>query len=216
LHIRGFVVWKDVGYATLGGEPTLADTYSNMIASMVGYNAVKADALLVELAEDKPPFLLDVRSVEKVQKNGHIEGATNIPLNELAQHLDFLPSFDTPIVAYCSSGRRATIAMNALYDMGWTNVRALKTPFVDIVAAGFPILPGLPEIMELNVAQPVGGLVTAVDPTLIALKDKAWGGIAPGALNASLAENPNLILIDVRTPEELTKNGVIAVVDQEC
>jgi len=211
----GFAAWRDAGYATLGGEPTLADTYSNMIASMVGYNAIKADALLVGLAEDKPPFLLDVRSVEEVQENGHIEGATNIPLNELAQHLDLLPSFDTPIVAYCGSGWRATIAMTALYGMGWTNVRALKTPFTDVVAAGFPIVPGLPEVMALNVAQPVGGLVTAVDPTLVALKDKAWGGIASDALNVSLAENPNLILIDVRTPEELAKNGVIAVVDQE-
>jgi len=211
----GFAAWKDAGYASLGGEPTLADTYSSMIASMVGYNAIKADALLVELAEDKPPFLLDVRSVEEVQENGHIEGATNIPLNELAQHLDLLPSFDTPIVTYCGSGWRATIAMTALYGMGWTNVRALKTPFADVVAAGYPIVTGLPEVMALNVAQPAGGLVTAVDPALIELKDKAWGGIAADALNVSLAENPNLILIDVRTPEELAKNGVIAVVDQE-
>lgn len=68
----GFSAWKDAGYATLGGEPTLADTYGAMLADMVGYNAIKADALLVELAEDKPPFLLDVRSAEEVQENGHI------------------------------------------------------------------------------------------------------------------------------------------------
>ena len=71
---------------------------------MSGYNAVKADALMTELAEDKPPFLLDVRTAEEVGASGHIEGATFIPLNELAQHIDLLPSFDTPIVTYCSSG----------------------------------------------------------------------------------------------------------------
>jgi rhodanese-related sulfurtransferase len=211
----GFAAWKEAGYATIGGEPTLADTYGSMLADMTGYNAIKADALLVELAEDKPPFLLDVRSVEEVQEGGHIEGATHIPLNELAQHLDLLPSFDTPIVTYCGSGWRATIAMTALHGMGWTNVRALKTPFADLVAAGYPIIAGLPEEMALNVAQPAAGLVSAVDPALVALKDKAWGGKAADALNADLVEKPDMILIDARTLEEIAKDGVIAVEGQQ-
>lgn len=105
--------------------------------------------------------------------------------------------------------------MTALHGMGWTNVRALKTPFADVVAAGFPIVPGLPEEMALEAAQPATGLVTAVDPALVALKDKAWGGLAADALNLSLAEKPNMILIDVRTPEEIAQNGVIAVEGQE-
>ena len=211
----GFTAWKEAGYATIGGEPSLADTYGAMLTDMAGYNAVKADALLVELAEDKPPFLLDVRSAEELQESGHIEGATHIPLNELAQHLDLLPSFDTPIVTYCGSGWRATIAMTALHGMGWTNVRALKTPFADLVTAGYPIAAGLPEEMALNVAEPVAGLVSAVDPALVALKDKAWGGKAADALNAELAEKPDMILIDARTPEEIAQNGVIAVEGQQ-
>ena len=211
----GFGGWKEAGYATVGGVPTLADNYKVMLASMAGYNTVKADALLVELAEDKPPFLLDVRSAEEVQENGHIEGATNIPLNELAQHLDLLPGFDTPIVAYCGSGWRATIAMTALHGLGWTNVRALKTPFADLVAAGYPIVPGIPEPMVLNAAQPAAALIAAVDPALAALKDKGWGGKAADALNTEIVEKPNLIVIDARTPEEITEKGVIALVDQE-
>ena len=211
----GFAAWKDAGYATLGGEPTLAETYSEMLASMTGYNTVKADALLVELAEDKPPFLLDVRSVEEVQESGHIEGATNIPLNELAQHLDLLPSFDTPIVTYCGSGWRATIAMTALHGMGWTNVRALKTPFADLVAAGYPIAEGVPEPMVLDVAMPSVGLVTLIDPAMVAVKDVSWGVKTAEALNTDLVEKPDLILIDVRTPEEVAENGVIAVEGQE-
>jgi rhodanese-related sulfurtransferase len=211
----GFAAWKEAGYASLGGEPSLADTYGAMLASMAGYNAVKADALLVELAEDKPPFLLDVRSAEEVQEGGHIEGATHIPLNELTQHIDLLPSFDTPIVAYCGSGWRATIAMTALHGMGWTNVRALKTPFADLVAAGYPIVAGLPEPMVLDVAKPAAGLVATIDPVLVALKDKGWGGKAADALNTELVEKPGMILIDARTPEEIAENGVIALEGQE-
>ena len=211
----GFAAWKEAGYATIGGEPTLVETYSTMLANMTGFDAVKADALMVELAEDKPPFLLDVRTVDEVKEQGHIEGATNIPLNELTQHLDLLPSFDTPIVTYCGSGWRATIAMTALHGLGWTNVRALKTPFADLVTAGYPIVPGLPEEMALNLAQPAGGLVTAIDPAMVGLKDVGWGVKTAEDLNTALVENPDLILIDVRTPEEVAENGIVAVEGQQ-
>lgn len=211
----GFAAWKDAGYATLGGEPTLADNYSTMLSEMAGYNTVKAEDLLVELAEDTPPFLLDVRSTEEVQTNGHIEGATLVPLNELAQHLDLLPSFDTPIVTYCGSGWRATIAMTALHGMGWTNVRALKTTFADWVAAGNPVVEGLPEPMVLDVVQVGEGLTAPVDTAVNIAKETSWGGKAADALNADLVEKPDLILIDVRTPEEVAENGVIAVEGQD-
>jgi rhodanese-related sulfurtransferase len=38
---------------------------------------------------------------------------------------------------------------------------------------------------------------------------QGWGVITAGALNTELAEDPDLILIDVRRAEELTENGVI-------
>jgi len=211
----GFAAWKDAGYATIGGVPTLADNYRVMLESMTGYNTIKADDLLVALAEDKPPFLLDVRSVEEVQENGHIEGATNIPLNELAQHIDLLPSFDTPIVAYCGSGWRATIAMVALHGMGWTDVRALKTTFADWVAAGNPVVEGVPEPMALNVVEVSDSLTAPINTAVNLAKDSGWGIKTAEDLNAMLVEKPELILIDVRTPEELANNGVIAVVDQQ-
>ncbi len=211
----GFAAWKDAGYAIVGGVPTLADNYSTMLAQMAAYNTIKAEDLLVELAEDTPPFLLDVRSTEEVQENGHIEGATLIPLNELAQHLDLLPSFDTPIVTYCGSGWRATIAMTALHGMGWTDVRALKTTFADWVAAGNPVVEGLPEPMVLDVVQVGEDLTAPVDTAVNIAKDTGWGVKAADALNTDLVEKPDLILIDVRTPEEVAEKGVIAVEGQE-
>ena len=211
----GFGTWKEAGYATVGGLPTLADNYNVMLSNMTGYNTIKADGLLVELAEDTPPFLLDVRSTEEVQENGHIEGATHIPLNELAQHLDLLPSFDTPIVTYCGSGWRATIAMTTLHGMGWTNVRALKTTFADWVAAGNPVVEGLPEPMILDVVKVDDSLTAPVDTAVNTAKDTGWGGKAADSLNVALVENPNLIVIDVRTPEEIAEKGIIALGGQE-
>ncbi len=213
--LGGFGGWTEAGYATVGGVPTLADNYSAMLAGMTGYNTVKADDLLVELTEDTPPFLLDVRSAAELEENGHIEGATHIPLNELAQHLDLLPGFDTPIVAYCGSGWRATIAMTALHGMGWTDVRALKTTFADWVAAGNPVVEGLPEPMVLDVVQVGEGQTGPVDTAVNIAKDTGWGGKAADALNTELIEKPDMILIDVRTPEEVAEKGVIAVEGQE-
>ena len=113
-----------------------------MLETMAAYNTIKADALLTEMVEDTPPFILDVRSAAELEESGHIEGAFHIPLNELAQHTELLPSFDTTIVVYCGTGWRATIGMTALHAMGWTDVRALKYTFVDRKADGSPVVEG--------------------------------------------------------------------------
>ena len=210
----GFGGWASAGYPTVGGVPTLTSNYNRMLGSMAGYNTVKAEDLLVELAEDTPPFLLDVRSAAELEENGHIEGATHIPLNELAQHLDLLPGFDIPIVAYCGSGWRATIAMTALHGMGWTNVRALKTTFADWVAAGNPVVAGIPEPMVLDVVQVGEGLTAPIDTAVNIAKDTGWGGKTAEVLNTELIEKPDMILIDVRRAEEVAENGVIATEGQ--
>ncbi len=213
----GYGAWVGAGYATVGGVPTLAQNYTTMLTNMVGYNTVKAPDLLVEMAEDTPPFLLDVRSAAELEEQGHIEGAFHIPLNELAQHTDLLPAFDTPIVVYCGTGWRATIGMTALHAMGWTNVRALKYTFAGWVADGNPVADGLPESMALDTAQVGDSLLTAVDTATVAVKDLGthWGVKPADDLNAALIDNPDLILIDVRRAEELTENGIIAVEGQE-
>ncbi len=191
-----------------GGVADLDGAFGALLASMKAYNTIKLDALGAELAEDQPPFLLDVRTEDEVQKSGHIEGASHISLRDLAKHLDLLPSFDTPIVTYCGSGWRATIAMVALRAMGWENVRALKATFDDVAASGYPIAEGLPEEMPLNAANPDPALVEALDKMLSNIPE-GWGVIKADALNTELVENPDLIVIDVRRDEEVEAKGRI-------
>jgi len=213
----GFKGWVDAGYATIGGSASLDDTYSAMLDTMVAYNTVKsADVLLTEMIEDQPPFVLDVRTLAEVEDTGHIEGASaHIPLSELAKNTDQLPSFDTPIVTYCAGGWRATIAMTALHAMGWEDVRALKIGFADWKDGGNPVAEGVPEDVVLDAAQPEASLVAEVDSALSGIGDMGFGVIRADALNTALLENPDLILIDVRTQGELEEKGVIAVEDQE-
>jgi rhodanese-related sulfurtransferase len=64
--------------------------------------------------------LLDVREPEETAA-GRIESAVAIPLGELAQRLDELPS-DTTIVVVCRSGNRSSVATRALNATGFDAV----------------------------------------------------------------------------------------------
>jgi len=215
----GFGGWAGAGFPVTGGSAALDTNYGAMLETMVGYNGIKeSDILLVEMAADVPPFVLDVRSIAELEDGGYIDGASaHIPLDELAQNTNLLPSFDTPIVTYCKGGWRAIIAMTALHAMGWEDVRALKVGFPTWAEDGFPVAEGLPEAVVLDATQPDAGVVAKVDAALTAVKGlgSKWGIMAPDVLNTALVENPDLILMDVRKASELEENGVIAVVDQE-
>ena len=189
--------------------PDLDGAFGTLLAGMKAYNTVKPDALLAELVEDTPPFLLDVRTTAEVEKAGHIPAAVNIPLAELAKHVDLLPAFDTPVVVYCGSGWRATIAMTALSALGWENVRALKTKFASWAEAGNPVEEGLPEPgMVLDTAHPDPALLASIDAMLSAIP-KGFGVISAEDFTLAMDDNPALVIIDVRKDAELEKGGII-------
>ena len=61
-------------------------------------------------------FLLDVRTPEEYAA-GHIDGATNIPVEEVSGRTAELPT-DTVIVTYCRSGSRSATAAQTLRQAG--------------------------------------------------------------------------------------------------
>lgn len=70
-------------------------------------------------------FLLDVRTVDEFS-GGHVEGATNIPVQELEAKLSTLPAKkDQDIVVYCRSGHRSAMAKEMLEKAGFTKVHNL-------------------------------------------------------------------------------------------
>jgi rhodanese-related sulfurtransferase len=74
-------------------------------------NGEEAQALVTQGA-----FLLDVRTAEEYAA-GHIDGATNIPVEELPSRTSELPT-DTVIVTYCRSGNRSAAAAQTLRQAG--------------------------------------------------------------------------------------------------
>jgi phage shock protein E len=68
------------------------------------------------------PILVDVRSEEEYQA-GHVDGAINIPHEEIGDRITSLQlASDQPIFLYCRSGRRSGIALATLSDLGYTSL----------------------------------------------------------------------------------------------
>ena len=68
--------------------------------------------------------LLDVRSPEEFG-GGHIDGAINIPIQELSGRTDELDDKNHEIVVYCQSGARSAMAKRLLDRDGFTSVHDL-------------------------------------------------------------------------------------------
>lgn len=83
-----------------------------------------------------PHLLVDVRTPQEFN-SGYIEGAVNIPLQELAQSADEIPQ-DQPVVLYCRSGNRSSSAAKMLASAGYEQVYDLGG-VIDWQAQGLPL-----------------------------------------------------------------------------
>jgi len=68
------------------------------------------------LVEEEGALLLDVRT-QGEWRAGHVDGATHIPVQELAARVDEVPA-DRPVVVYCASGIRSARAVELLREAG--------------------------------------------------------------------------------------------------
>jgi phage shock protein E len=65
--------------------------------------------------------VVDVRQPEEFAE-GHLDGAVNIPLGELADRAGELGDPATPVVTYCNGGNRGALGADELGRLGWTDV----------------------------------------------------------------------------------------------
>jgi rhodanese-related sulfurtransferase len=68
--------------------------------------------------------LIDVRDRSEFAL-GALPGARNIPLGELAEHVDALKRLDVPLVLYCERGGRARLAHGLLSQRGVCGINTL-------------------------------------------------------------------------------------------
>ena len=87
------------------------------------------------------PMILDVRQRSEYRA-GHIQGALNIELGELEEHLDGLPR-DLPLVTVCASGVRSTTAGSILQRDGRDNIQVVfGAGTLDWIDQGYPVAAG--------------------------------------------------------------------------
>ncbi|WP_395627073.1 rhodanese-like domain-containing protein, partial [Daejeonella sp.] len=66
-------------------------------------------------------IIVDVRSVDEFNMDGHALCSVNYPLDQIESHIDTLREFDE-IIMVCRSGNRVNMAMAMLAAHGITNV----------------------------------------------------------------------------------------------
>lgn len=207
----GMGAWKKADLAVITGtlpeapaaistpivaDQELFDMLSGFFTAMPDdFYAIKSDKLAEDLTGTTPPAIIDIRTAEEFAKDGYIEGAINVPMQEIFANLDNLPAKDAPIVVNCVSGHRGSIVAMGLRLIGYENVVNLAGGLNAWKAAKMP----------------VKGWVdwSTKWPEYIASMPAGFGALKPADLNTALAENAPFLL-DVREAAELTADGFIA------
>jgi rhodanese-related sulfurtransferase len=198
----GLGAWKTANMPVVGWVNWTAVWNEYLTNIPEGYYTIKAADLNTALTE-KAPFLLDVREVAELEKDGYIAGAVNIPVREVLANLDKLPAQDQPIVIYCASGARGAMLMAALQFLGYTDVKNLAGGLGGWKKAELAVETGtLP-------AAPVAGTAPEVDATrlanlttFLAELPEGFYTVKAADLNVELTGTPVPFIFDVRTADE--------------
>lgn len=163
------------------------------------------------LSQDSGAFILDVRTADEYA-GGHIEGSINIPLKELADHLDALPGGGQEIVAVCGIGHRGAIGMTLLQFLGYTNAHSLKGGLSAWKEAGLALVEGAAPALPQ-------GSAPIIDAPRLALVREYLDGVLPsdyGLVDAQKMQatitNPSTFLspsvVDVGEPVNLSGSEI--------
>ena len=83
------------------------------------------------------PLLIDTRKKSEYDSQ-HVQGAVNIPLNEINKHLAAFPK-DEYFVLQCAGGYRSMIAASILKQRGWDNFSDITGGFTELLKTNLPV-----------------------------------------------------------------------------
>jgi len=182
-------------------DKALFEMVDNFISNLPdGFLALKADVVSTQLASATPPTLIDLRTPEERISGGYIKGSVNIPIAKLFTSLDQLPAKDAPLVLYCGSGLRGSIALTGLHLLGYTKAinvggglaawKAAKLPLegvVDWTSVWNDFLTNMPADYYTVKGDVVNALITAGNaPFIVDVREPAeieTSGYVKGAVN---------------------------------
>jgi rhodanese-related sulfurtransferase len=91
---------------------------------------------------EKNLLVLDVRtSQDYVGEQGHIDGAVNIPVEELQQRMDELGDYlEQPVAIVCRTDKRSAKAALLLTEEGFSDVHVVRGGMTKWIEAGLPVV----------------------------------------------------------------------------
>lgn len=190
-------------------EVDLTSNMTDFLAGMESYNTTNP-AAVNEMLIEGDVFLIDVRETSELEEKGYIEGAINLPLRTLLDDPSILPAYDARVVVYCGSGWRAVLGATQMGLLGYTDVKAMVGgSYGAWLEGGYPTVEGTGEEPEtLDAIEYDEAVLASLQESLHNLPE-GWGVLEPAGLNEELVEGEDIILIDVRKPEELENDGYI-------
>jgi len=155
--LPGAIAYTYLGYigkeAATGGESliqkgmmalallAIVSFLPRIIGSFRKGSMISATQLKTKFDNNEDFLLLDVRSKEDfIGEQHHIQGATNIPLNELKQQLDELGDYlEKTVITICRTDRMSAKAAQLLAQHGFADVHVVKQGMTDWIAKQYPI-----------------------------------------------------------------------------
>ena len=127
-----------VGLAIGSGMALLWPLLNRGASGVANVSATEA----VMLMSRSKPLILDVRDATEFAA-GHIQGAKNIPLAELASRVKEIEKFkDKPVLVHCQRGMRAKSACSILRAQQFSQLHNLQGGLDTWVEAKLPLIKG--------------------------------------------------------------------------
>ena len=106
---------------------------------LTNFKSIDAQQAISLLENDNNVTLLDVRTIPEY-KEGHLQDATLIPVQALAQNLGmFKHDKNKKIVVYCRTGSRSVAASRILEEHGFTPIN-VKGGIIQLIKAGAAVV----------------------------------------------------------------------------
>lgn len=181
-------------------------TYASTIPD--GFRAV-GDITAFKDAMTAGAFVIDVRQPDEYAE-GHIAGAINIPLRELGDNLNKIPT-DRQVFVYCASGHRAGIALSSLGVLGYDNVLSFPPSYKGWIAAEEPVTTDVPSAETYTVPAIETELLDAVNGFLTTIPE---GWLSAGDVEkVTTAMDAGAFMLDVRGASEFDEGHIPGAVN---
>jgi rhodanese-related sulfurtransferase len=115
------------------------------LASMLSGGSFGPDDFDKLRAENPGTILLDVRTRNEYVQ-GHIDGSTLVPLDQLPASLTLLAAAEAPIIVICHAGSRAASAATAIRRAGKADVHVLGGGVSSWAGHGRKLSPGAKDV----------------------------------------------------------------------